>query len=351
MIQTRKAIKETAPGKAELQDNVPLPRVRDDYIIAETKAFALNAADYHHIDLLDTAGPVIGCDWSGVVKDVGKDVTRFKPGDEVYGVCHGGNALEPEDGAFAEIITSKEHTTMHKPNHLSFEEAASLGAGLITVVQVLYSVMKLPLPSLHGTSGPTVLVYGGSSATGTIAIQAAKLSGCRVYATCSTNNLDLVKSRGADAVFDYTKPGCITQLLQADASITHIIDCIGDENAVHFCSKALSPSGGHYHSVKAPFPETFKALRPEDGVIGTTAVAYAMLGETFKFVDGTIFPADEELGEFAKKGMLILEDLVMDGKIQTHPVDVREGGLEGILDGLDELKNVGVRGKKIVYRV
>lgn len=88
-----------------------------------------------------------------------------------------GNSVEPEDGAFADIITAKEHAIMHKPEFLSFEEVASLSVGLATVAQVLYAIMKLPLPlpNIPANSGPTLLVYGGSSATGTIAIQAAKL--------------------------------------------------------------------------------------------------------------------------------------------------------------------------------
>lgn len=93
--QSRTAIRIVNPGTAEIQSNVPFPRLRQDYIIAETKAFALNATDNHHIDFLGGSGTIVGCDWSGVVREVGETVTRFKPGDSVYGLCHGSTLKLP----------------------------------------------------------------------------------------------------------------------------------------------------------------------------------------------------------------------------------------------------------------
>ena len=200
MITTtsRNAIQIVRPGTAEVR-TVPSPRSRPDYVIAETRAFALNPTDIHHIDHLGGSETILGCDWSGIVRDVGANVTRFKPGDAVYGVCHGGkrpatvkvtttsvlnarltvtgNTVEPEDGAYADMIACKEFATMHKPDFLDFAQAAALGVTLTTIGQALYWVMKLPLPSPDGpaASDKVMFVYGGSSATGTIAIQAAKL--------------------------------------------------------------------------------------------------------------------------------------------------------------------------------
>lgn len=91
--QTRTAIRILSPGIANVQSNVPYPRIRSDYVIAETKAFALNAADNHKIDFLGGSDSVVGSDWSGVVLEVGENVTQFKPGDHVFGVCHGGAYL------------------------------------------------------------------------------------------------------------------------------------------------------------------------------------------------------------------------------------------------------------------
>jgi NADPH:quinone reductase-like Zn-dependent oxidoreductase len=87
---TRSAIRVITLGNIEIQSDVPAPRSRPDYVIAEAKAWALNPTDIAHIDKLGGPGTIVGCDWSGVVTAVGENVTRFKPGDAVSGVCHGG---------------------------------------------------------------------------------------------------------------------------------------------------------------------------------------------------------------------------------------------------------------------
>ncbi|THC96673.1 hypothetical protein EYZ11_003828 [Aspergillus tanneri] len=267
---------------------IPAPGIRDGYIIAETRAFALNPTDCHHVDGLGGPGTIVGCDWSGVVKEVDRDVTRSKKGDEVYGICHGdiGNTVELEDGAYADIIACKEHAEFHKPKDLSFEEAASLVAALVT---------------------------------------AAKLSGCRVYAVCSPSNFDLVKSRGADHWFDCNVPECVEQIQSvAGSSITYFVDCVGSQESSNFCGKVLSPAGGH--NLKAPLPESFKALRPEEAAIAMTAIAYTLLGETFELPGGIVFPADKDEEAFAKKWAVVIEKLVLSQYIRPHPVDIRQGG-------------------------
>jgi len=99
----------------------------------------------------------------------------FKAGDRICGMCHGANQLELEDGAFAEYIVAKGDVQMHIPEHLSFEEAATLGVGSLTIGQALYQSLKLPLPTKPAKDSLPVLIYGGSTATGTLAIQSAKL--------------------------------------------------------------------------------------------------------------------------------------------------------------------------------
>ena len=148
-----RAVKVTAPGQAELFEGVPTPRLRPDYVLARPRAW-------------------IGVDWSGVVLDVGKNVTSFKPGDEVCGCCHGGNNDELEDGAFAEIVVCKEAATLHKPATWSFEGAATFGSAIYAVGQALVQIMDL---GKKAGKVKQVFVYGGSSGTGTLSIQVAKL--------------------------------------------------------------------------------------------------------------------------------------------------------------------------------
>ena len=178
---TQKAIEIKGPRDARLVTDRRKPRLRASYILVRTAAVALNPTDWKHVDFRATAGALSGCDYAGVVEAVGPDVTRpFAPGDRVCGMCHGANRLQLEDGAFAEYIVAKGDIQMRVPARMAFEEAATLGVGVVTVGQALYQSLRLPLPSSSSSSAPAetavpLLIYGGSTATGTLAIQFAKL--------------------------------------------------------------------------------------------------------------------------------------------------------------------------------
>lgn len=90
---SQRAVKIVAPGEAGIVSDAATPRIRDDYVIARTKAVALNPTDYHHAKYYSIPGTILGCDWAGIVQEVGKNVTRFKAGDEVSGCCHGGELV------------------------------------------------------------------------------------------------------------------------------------------------------------------------------------------------------------------------------------------------------------------
>jgi NADPH:quinone reductase-like Zn-dependent oxidoreductase len=194
----------TAEGKATLTP-IPVPYLRDDYIIVETIAVALNPTDWQNLDEPMRPGQkptLIGCDAAGIVVEIGKNVTKtFKKGDRVAGMAHGGmlfnyvmfrnqdiqifltrlgNIFNPEDGTFAHFITMKGDITIHIPSSLSFEEAATLPCGIATIGLSMYRDLGLPLltitPTMVSGQEKALLIYGGSSATGTLAIQFAKLS-------------------------------------------------------------------------------------------------------------------------------------------------------------------------------
>ena len=181
--------------------SIPIPRVRDDYILVKTMAVALNPTDWQTLDepfKPGTTHSLLGCDSAGIVVEVGKSVTKkFKKGDRIAGMAHGGkfllirekvgcadaavqgNDLEPEDGTFAEYIVVKGDIAMHIPPNISFEEAATLGCGIATIALGMYRYLGLPLLTLpleeRRSDGPPILIYGASSATGTLAVQFAKL--------------------------------------------------------------------------------------------------------------------------------------------------------------------------------
>ena len=137
-----KAIVIDSIGKAVIK-TVPLPQQRDDYILVRTTAVGLNPTDWKHVDGFgDAPGAQLGCDWAGVVEHVGSKVTKsFSKGDRITGVAHGGNAVQHQDGAFAEYIMVKGDLAIKIPDNLTDEEAATLGVGISTVVR-----LSLPRP-------------------------------------------------------------------------------------------------------------------------------------------------------------------------------------------------------------
>lgn len=164
------------PGKASLVTDRPYPRLRPGFVLVDVKAVALNPTDWKHVDNINTKGCVVGCDYAGVVAETGTGYSKaWKVGDRICGFALGGNVLEPEDGAFAERVAVKADVQMRIPDSMSFEEAATLGVGVVTCGQGLFQQMGLNLPDQPSTKGEFILIYGGSSATGTLGIQFAKL--------------------------------------------------------------------------------------------------------------------------------------------------------------------------------
>ena len=164
--------------EADVEKDVSIPSMRDDYILVAVVAIALNPTDWKHIaGGIGAHGGMSGCDYAGTVEQIGSAVTKpWKKGDRVFGCAHGANRSNPEDGVFAEYAVVKGDLQMKIPDAMTFEEATSLGLGAATCGQGLYQkALKLNLPSEPAGKSSYVLVFGGSTATGTLSIQYAKL--------------------------------------------------------------------------------------------------------------------------------------------------------------------------------
>jgi NADPH:quinone reductase-like Zn-dependent oxidoreductase len=189
-----------SPDVLELRD-IPRPEIGDDEILVRVVAASVDRRVWHLVTgtpyLLRIAGfglcapkaAVPRSDVAGRVEAIGKDVTRFEPGDEVYGTC---------DGAFAEYACGREGKLAPKPANLRFEEAAAVPYGGFPALQALRD-------HGHVQAGQKVLIVGASGAVGTIAVQLAKAFGAEVTGVCSTSRVDLVHALGADHVIDYTR--------------------------------------------------------------------------------------------------------------------------------------------------
>lgn len=181
----------------------------------------------------------------GTVVQVGSKVTKpFKPGDRICGFTHGVNSLEKEDGAFGEYCVAKGDVQMKVPDNLPDEDASTLGVGITTVGQGLYQSLGLPLPG-SGKANYPILIYGGSTATGSLAIQFAVLSGCQVITTCSPRNFPFVKALGAAEAFDYNDPDCAKKIREyTKDQLTRVFDCISEGASPKISSEAISSKGG-----------------------------------------------------------------------------------------------------------
>jgi NADPH:quinone reductase-like Zn-dependent oxidoreductase len=342
---SQKAIVITSPHKAELVTNHPIPRLRDDYILVKTVSVALNPTDWTDIDDFDTPGLLVGCDYAGIVESVGKDVKKsFKKGDRVCGFAHGSNTVQPQDGAFAEYIVVKGDVQLHIPNNISFQEAATLGVGIFTIGQALYQSLKLALPDNPTKEPVPLLIYGGSTASGSLGIQFAKLSGYTVITTCSPRNFDLVKSLGADVVFDYRDPNSAAEIRKyTNNNLKLVFDTIALETSAAYCDQAMSTDGGEYTSL---LPVNIA----RENVNDRWTLAFTVTGEAFEYVPDN-WPARPEDKAHAEKFAVIAEKLLADGRIKGHRPSVRPGGLKGVFEGLQLLREGKVSGYKLVYNV
>ncbi|KIW17539.1 hypothetical protein PV08_04733 [Exophiala spinifera] len=327
----------------------PQPKLRPEYVLIRPVAVALNPTDWKHAAMgIADDGNLLGCDFAGVVVEVGSAVTKpLKAGDEVLGVAHGGCPEQPEDGAFAEYIVAKGDTLIRKPASLSFEKAATLSLGAITCGQGLFQKgLKLKLPGEGGVQGkPFVLIYGGTTATGSLGIQFATLAGYSVVTTTSKANIQRVKDLGAVEAFDYNEAGVGSKIRDyTQNGLKYAWDTFGKEQSSQVCADALSSEVGGVYACILP------TKSPRTDIPSISTVMYTMFGEKFS-MKGNVFPPSAEDWEFAKKFMNLTEQLIAEEKLKTHPEVVGHNGLQGVVEGLASLKAGEVRAKKLVYRV
>jgi len=330
------------PGKAALVTDRPYPKPRPGYVLVDVKAVALNPTDWKHIDFINSKDSLSGCDYAGVVAETGTGYSKeWKVGDRICGFAHGGNEYQPEDGAFAERIAVKADIQMRVPDYMSFEEASTLGVGVVTCGQGLFQQMGLNLPNEPSTKGEFVFIYGGSSATGSLGLQFAKLAGYTPITTCSPRNFDLVKSLGAAAVFDYHDADCAAKIKEyTKGDLKYVWDTISLPPTAKLCAEVIS-SGGVYGSI-------LQVEFPRDDVKHTMSLGYTAVGEPVK--KGSFIPSPDNAPdfEFAKKWFQIVDPILQQGQLKVHPPKV-DKGLENVMEGLDLMRKDKVSGQKLVY--
>ncbi|KAJ5757119.1 oxidoreductase [Penicillium nucicola] len=351
-MSTSRAIIVESKGNMLLQD-VPVPDIPDGYILVQNKAVALNPTDWKHVYLEDCTGCTVGCDYAGVVENVGPMVSKaWKKGDRVAGFVHGCNLLQPRGGAFADYIVAKGDLQLRIPDFMSFEEAATLGVGLMTIGQNLYQSLQLPMPTQeenltsHETdsSSDSILINGGATATGSLAIQFAKLSGLQVITTCSDANRPFVCNRGADMVFNYHDTNAGDQIREAtDDALEIAFDTVSTTSSAGLCADAISSAGGSYNAL-------LDVRCPRSDVDTEVSMAYGMIGDRYQMRGKTVDGKPDNFA-YAAQWTKVVESVLHANQIRPHPFKLQSGGLAGIPKGLDLLRSGKVRAYKLVYRV
>jgi NADPH:quinone reductase-like Zn-dependent oxidoreductase len=230
-----KAIVQDRYGSAEVLEprDIEKPQIGDGEVLVRVQAASIHVGDLVVMSgspylMRMTTGlrkpkyRVPGTDIAGTVEAVGKDVKELRPGDDVFGWC---------TNAFAEYATASEDHFVLKPANLTFEQAAAVGVSATAALQLLRD-------DGHVRSGQKVLINGASGGVGTFAVQIAKALGAEVTGVCSTKNVELVRSIGADHVIDYTKE----DFRESGPRYDLILDNVGD-HSMSATRRALVPDG------------------------------------------------------------------------------------------------------------
>jgi NADPH:quinone reductase-like Zn-dependent oxidoreductase len=235
------------PGNLVIQE-IPIPQPGDDQVQIKVSASSVNPVDWKIAsgllkDLpLDLAVP-LGFDAAGVVTAVGPGVTRLKVGDEVWSDVIMRSPTGIKLGAYAEYVVTKESKVGLKPNNLSMQASAVIPLVGLTALQGV---------RFCGDESKTVLILGGSGGCGICAVQIAKAMGKKVYVTCSTRNVEFMKSLGADEIIDYNVSDW-GELLR-DTKVDAVFDTIGDKDAVDR-SVGVLKDDGKFVTIASRIPE------------------------------------------------------------------------------------------------
>jgi NADPH:quinone reductase-like Zn-dependent oxidoreductase len=303
-------------------EEIEKPTAEDNEVLIKVRAASANPVDWHLMEgkpyigrlafgLLKPKDTRLGRDVAGQVETVGKDVTQFKPGDEVFGAC---------PGAFAEYACASESTLATKPDNVTFEQAASVAIAALTALQGLRDKGQIQ-------PGQKVLINGAAGGVGTFAVQIAKSFGADVTGVCSTRNVDMVRSIGADRVIDYTRQ----DFTKSGQCYDLIFDLVANHSLSTF-RRVLNPKGIYVGA----------GIGPGGSMIGflARAVLAPVLSRfvSHKFV---IF-----ITKITKQDLTVMRDLMEAGKVTA--VIERRYRLSEVAEAIRYLATGHARAKLVI---
>ncbi len=311
-----------SPDVLELQE-IEVPDVTDHEVLVRVRAASVNRFDWYTLtgtpyvgriplELLKPKSNRIGVDFAGTVEAVGKDVTEFRPGDEVFG---------GRNGAFAEYVCVRaDRAIVPKPARLTFEQAAAVPVAALTALQALRDKGQIQ-------PGQKVLINGASGGVGTFAVQIAKAFGTEVTGVCSTPNVELVRSIGADHVVDYTKE----DFTRSDRRYDLMVDIAGSRSWSE-SRRVLNPQAT---LVIVGAPKGNRLIGPLGRMVKLRLAALRSSQKVVFF-----------MAKFSKADMLALRELLEAGTVT--PVVDRRYELSEIAGALRYVGEGHARGKVVV---
>lgn len=311
-----------SPDVLELRE-IERPVAGDDEVLVQVHAAGVNMADVDYLrgqpyvarlgtGLRRPRNPVLGLDVAGTVEAVGRNVTRFQPGDQVFG-----DLTEHGYGAFAEYACAPEDAFAQRPAGPTFEEAATVPQAGIMALQGLVDKRRI-------RPGDEVLINGAGGGVGPFAVQIAKSFGAEVTAVDGTGKLDLLRSIGADHVIDYTLEDYTTSGRRYD----RILDVAGNRS-IFECRRALKPKG-RYVVIPGSIPRLFQAmvLGPLLSIIGSRKMGMLMWKP------------------FKREDVALLTELIEAGRVA--PVIDRSFPLSEVAEALRYQEEGRARGKLVI---
>lgn len=294
----------------------------DDQVLIRIHAASLNPLDWHFMRgtpyLVRTMSgwrkpkvPRLGVDVAGQIEAVGRNVTQFRPGDDVFGTCK---------GAFAEYVCTAGKSLVPKPANVTFEQAATLGIAALTALQGLRDKGRLQ-------SGQKVLINGAAGGVGTFAVQIAKTLGAEVAGVSSSRNLEMVRSIGADRLIDYATEDFTAGGPRYDL----ILDMIGN-HAESDCKRALT---AHGRLVLVGGPSDGRSVGPLLGWIKAAALSRFTRQKVIPFV-----------ASLKKADLVVMAELLGSGKVKA--VIDRSYPLSEVPEAIAYLETGHARGKVVI---
>lgn len=303
-------------------EEIEKPVPKDNEVLIKVRAASVNPLDWHFMrgtpyfirimtGLRKPKFTGLGVDVAGQVEAVGRGVTRFKPGDEVFGACRGG---------FAEYACTPESKLAIKPEKVTFEQAASAPVAALSALQSLRDKGQVQ-------PGQKVLVNGAAGGVGTFAVQIAKWLGAEVTGVCSTRNVEMVRAIGADHVIDYTGE----DFTEGGRRYDLILDCIGN-HPLSALRRVLYPEG------------TYIAVGGPSGRWMIGSLARLLAGPVLSlFVSQRLTAV---LGKLSKEDLALTGELMQAGKVT--PVIDRRHSLSEVPGAIRCLEEGHARGKVVI---